>query len=97
MHIMKPDDNPFVVYTYAAGIAGQVGCFLTLIIGGSVVAGVLLDQLLGTRPLFIFLFLLGSIPLNLWAVYQYTRYKTKSLQAATRQKEDDISDNQLES
>jgi F0F1-type ATP synthase assembly protein I len=86
---MKPDRNPLSAYGLVAGIVGQVGCFLTLIAGGSVILGLLLDRVLGTKPLFLFLFLLGSIPLNLWAVYRYTRYKATSLQASLR-KEDEI-------
>jgi F0F1-type ATP synthase assembly protein I len=88
---MKPDNNPFSVYVLVAGVAGQVGCFLILIAGGAVILGLVLDQVLGTKPLFIFLLLLGSIPLNLWAVYRYTRYKTASLQTASK-KEETISD-----
>ena len=88
---MKPDQNPFSVYSLVASIVGQVGCFLILIAGGSVLLGVLLDRLFGTKPVFLILLLLGSIPLNLWAVYRYTRYKTRSVQASL-QKEGKIGD-----
>jgi F0F1-type ATP synthase assembly protein I len=88
---MKPDHNPFSVYVLVAGVVSQVGCLLTLIAGGAVVIGALLDQALGTKPLFIFVFVLGSIPLSLWAVYRYTRYKTKSLQSLSP-KEDAVRD-----
>lgn len=91
---MKPEKNPASVYLFAAGVAGQVGCVLVIIAGGSVVAGLLLDRLLGTRTLFTFLLLLGSIPLNLWAIYRYTLYQTKRLQAS--QKEENIRDEFLE-
>jgi F0F1-type ATP synthase assembly protein I len=77
---MKQQNDPSSTYVLAASIAGQVGCFLIVIAGGSILLGLLLDQLLGTKPFFLFVLLLGSIPLNLWAVYRYTRYKTKSLQ-----------------
>ncbi len=92
----KPNPDPASTYLLAVGVAGQVGCFLTLVAGGAVILGLLLDQLLGTKPIFLFVFLLGSIPLNLWAVYQYTRYKTKSLQSSASQKEDSLSDHKLE-
>jgi F0F1-type ATP synthase assembly protein I len=87
---MKPVRDAAPVYLLAAGVAAQVGCLLVVILGGGVVLGLLLDQLLGTKPLFIFLILLASIPLNLWAIYRYTIYQTKRLQAS--QKEDNIRD-----
>ncbi len=88
---MKPDQNPLSVYGLVAGIVGQVGCFLILIAGGAVLLGLALDQLFGTKPLFLFILLLGSIPLNLWAIFRYTRYKARSVQASL-QKEDKTSD-----
>ena len=50
---MKPENNPVPFYLTAAGAAGEVGCLLVLSAGGSVVLGLLFDQLLGTKPLFI--------------------------------------------
>jgi F0F1-type ATP synthase assembly protein I len=88
---MKTDKNGGSVYLFAAGVAGQIGCLLTLSVGGAVVLGLLLDRLLGTKTLFIFLLLVASIPLNLWAIYRYTIYQSKRLQASS-QKEDKISD-----
>lgn len=88
---MKPDNNPVPFYLTAAGAAGEVGCLLVFSAGGSVVLGLLLDQLLGTKPLFIFLLLLASIPLNLWMIYRYTLYKSRRLQASPK-KEDTVSD-----
>ncbi len=87
---MKPVKEATPIYLFAVNVAAQVGCLLILIVGGGVLLGLLLDQLLGTRPLFIFLVLLVSIPLNLWAIYRYTLYQTKRLQAS--QKEDNIRD-----
>jgi F0F1-type ATP synthase assembly protein I len=85
---MKPDKNPLSLYAFAAGVAGQVGCLLTVIVGGSVVLGLLLDRLLKTGHLFLFLLLGVSIPLNLWAIYRYTLYQSKRLQATSQNKED---------
>jgi F0F1-type ATP synthase assembly protein I len=89
---MKPDRNPASLYVFATGVAGQVGCFLTVIAGGSVLLGILLDQLLRTEHLFLFLFLIASIPLNLWAIYRYTLYQSKRLQATPQNKEDSTSE-----
>jgi len=90
---MKSNSNPASFYVFAAGVAGQVGCFLTIIAGGSVLLGLLLDQLLGTGHLFIFFLLIVSIPLNLWAIYRYTIYQSRRLQATPQKKEDSLSDN----
>lgn len=86
---MKSDKNPASVYLFAAGVAGQVGCLLTTIVGGAVLLGLFLDQALGTGRLFIFLLLVASIPLNLWAIYRYTLYQSKRLQAMTSAKKED--------
>jgi F0F1-type ATP synthase assembly protein I len=88
---MKPDSNPASFYVFAAGVAGQVGCFLTIIAGGSVLLGLLLDHVFNTGHLLLFLFLIASIPLNLWAIYRYTLYQTRRLQASS-QKEDSTSE-----
>jgi len=85
---MKPDKNPGSLYVFAAGIAGQVGCFLTLIVGGSVLLGLLLDKILKTGHTFLILLLLASIPLNILATYRYTLYRSKRLQATSQNKED---------
>ncbi len=88
---MKPEHNPVPFYLTAAGAAGEVGCLLVASAGGSVVLGLLLDHLLGTNHLFLFLLLLASIPINLWLIYRYTLYKSRRLQATTK-KEDTASD-----
>lgn len=90
-------NNPATAYLFAANVAGQIGCLLIFTVGGAVLIGLLLDQALGTRHIILFLFLIGSIPLNLFVIYRYTIYQSKRLQAsATQKKEESISDNQLE-
>ena len=89
---MKPEKNPASLYVFAAGVAGQVGCFLTIIAVGSVLLGLLLDQVFNTGHKLLFLFLIASIPLNLWAIYRYTVYQTRRLQT-TSPKEDSTSEN----
>ncbi len=84
----EPQDN---TYMLVAQVLGQVGCLLTVTIGGSIVLGLVLDGVLGTRPLFTFVAVLITVPLNLWLIYRYSRYKARTIQAATSQKEDDVS------
>ena len=91
---MKPVKNPMALYTVAVSTVGQVGCLLSITIAGFLGVGLLLDRLLGTKPLFLLIFLLGSIPLNLWMTYRYTLNKARSLQASSpQQKEENLSEN----
>jgi F0F1-type ATP synthase assembly protein I len=88
----NPNKNPMGLYTVAVSTAFQVGCLLIVAIGLALGLGLLLDRLLGTRPLFLVLLLLGSIPLNLWILYRFTLYKARTLQAPPTQKEETASD-----
>lgn len=89
---MKPNNDPGSTYGIVVGILGQVGCLILLIILGSLVAGLLLDQIFGTRPAFTFVLLLVSVPLTIGAIFIYSRYKAKKLQTVSNQKEEDISE-----
>lgn len=89
---MKPEHNPLSTYGLVAGVVGQVGCLILLVILGTLLLGIGLDEALGTRPAFIFIMLLVSVPLSIGTIYFYTRYKAKQLQGTTKQKEEDISE-----
>ena len=89
---MKPDNNTFSTYGLVANVVGQVGCLILLIVLGSMLVGFVLDQVFGTRPLFIFVLLLVSVPLTIWMLFAYTRHKAKELQGTSQQKEEDISE-----
>jgi hypothetical protein len=52
------------------GLAGQVGCLTFLIVILSLVAGLWLDRVLDTRPLFTILLVLGSAPLALFITFR---------------------------
>ena len=89
---MKPDNNPLATYGLVAGVVGQVGCLVLLVILGTLLLGLALDEALGTRSTFVLIMLLVSVPINLALIYFYTRYKAKQLQGTARQKEEDISE-----
>lgn len=89
---MKRNNNPLSTYGLVAGVVGQVGCLVLLVILGTILLGLVLDEALGTRPTFIFVMLLVSVPLNLAVLYFYTRHKARQLQGIARQKEEDISE-----
>lgn len=74
----------------AIKVIAQMGTLLVLIVGGSVGIGLLLDHLLGTRPVFIAVLILASVPVTLWTIYRYSLYQAKRISSS--QKEEKISD-----
>lgn len=89
---MKPDNNPLSTYGIVAGVVGQAGCLILLVVLGSMLVGFALDQIFGTKPTFLFVSLLVSLPVTIAVIFLYTRYKTKELQDTSNQKEEDISE-----
>ncbi len=89
---MKPNSNPFSTYGLVAGVVGQVGCLLLLIILGTFLLGLALDEALGTRPTFMFIMLVASVPVSIGAIFWYTRRKAGQLHRAARQKEEGLSE-----
>ena len=47
-----------------ASVVSQIGCVTVVIVVGALVAGLWVDKLMDTRPLFTVLFLLGSMPVS---------------------------------
>ena len=67
-----------------AAVAGQVGCVTLIIIVVALIAGLWLDNRFDTRPMFLAIFLLGSVPVTvlvmLWIVRSVTaRIKPSSV------------------
>jgi F0F1-type ATP synthase assembly protein I len=58
--------NNFALYS----VGGQVGCASLIIILLAVFAGIALDRILGTKPLFTIGLTLGSAPLSLYISYK---------------------------
>jgi F0F1-type ATP synthase assembly protein I len=58
--------NNFALYS----VGGEVGCASLIIILLAVFAGIALDKLLGTKPLFTIGLTLGSAPLSLYISYK---------------------------
>ena len=89
---MKPDNNPLSTYGMVAGVVGQVGCLILLVILGTMLLGWGLDEVLGTRPAIMFVMLLVSVPISIAAIFVYTRFKAGQLEGSAIQKEEDISE-----
>jgi len=63
---MNQDQQQINQAALLAGIIGQVGCLVVLIIGLALGAGILLDRFLGTRAIFTVLLMVGSVPVALY-------------------------------
>ena len=74
---MKDDNLPdkptaiqsaFSMTPVAVGL--EVGCLTIVIVVVAIAGGLLLDRLLGTKPLFTILLVLGSAPLSLFLTFK---------------------------
>ncbi len=63
----KPPTAPNLAL-YSVG--GQVGCATLIIVFAALFAGIGLDKLLGTKPVFTLLLTLGSAPISLYISYR---------------------------
>lgn len=63
---MNQDPKQINQAALMAGVVGQVGCLVVLIIGLALGAGVLIDRFLGTRAIFTVLLMVGSVPVALY-------------------------------
>jgi hypothetical protein len=59
-------------------VGGQVGCATLIIVFVALFVGIGLDTLLGTKPVFIILFTLGSAPLSIFITYKLAMRAVKS-------------------
>ena len=61
------DDRQHMVNALSlASMVSQIGCTTVVIVVGALLAGLWLDKMFDTRPLFTALFLLGSIPVSFY-------------------------------
>jgi F0F1-type ATP synthase assembly protein I len=69
-------------------VGGQVGCATLAIVLIALFAGIGLDKLLGTKPVFTIIFTLGSAPFSLFLTYKLAMRAVNSMnpkQPATAQ------------
>ena len=76
-----------------AGVIGQVGCVVVIIIGLALGAGILLDRFLETRAIFTVLFMVGSVPV---ALYITVRISMTAVSRAQKNFEEKENANQAE-
>lgn len=59
-----------------ASVAGQVGCLTLVIIFLALFAGIWLDRIMDSRPLFTIVLLIGSVPVTLFLMFRVVRAAT---------------------
>lgn len=82
MSDLKGDDKNRRQYVYnltLAAVAGQVGCFTLVIIFGALIAGLWLDRIFATKPLFTILFMVASMPVTLYIMFRVVRGATNRI------------------
>jgi len=60
-------------------VGGQIGCATLIIVLVSLFAGIGLDKLLGTKPIFTIIFTLGSAPFSLFLTYKLAMRAVNSI------------------
>ncbi len=65
-------------------ILGGVGCLVFLIVVLSLIAGLLLDRLFNTRPLFTLIFLIGSAPVTFVIIFWVVKRATRRLNLVSK-------------
>ena len=70
-----------------AGVIGQVGCVVVIIIGLALGAGILLDRFLETRAIFTVLFMVGSVPVALYITVRISMTAVSRAQQTFEEKE----------
>lgn len=65
-------------------VAGQVGCLTVGVIIVSLILGLFLDRQLDTRPVFTIVFLIGSIPVTLVAMFWVVKKATSQVKPVSK-------------
>ena len=65
-----PVENARTSLQLAFSVLGQIGALTLGVIIVALVAGILLDKLLSTRPLFTVLLMVGSFPVSYYIIYR---------------------------
>jgi F0F1-type ATP synthase assembly protein I len=73
-----PKGSPTVNNLAVFSVGAEVGCATIIIVFVALFVGIGLDKLLGTKPVFIILFTLGSAPLSIFITYKLAMRAVKS-------------------
>ncbi|MGD0610011.1 MAG: AtpZ/AtpI family protein [Anaerolineales bacterium] len=70
------NQRQYAINMTLASVAGQVGCLTLIIIFAALFAGLGLDKLLNTKPVFTLILLIGSVPLTLILMFRIVKAAT---------------------
>ncbi|MBT3322657.1 MAG: AtpZ/AtpI family protein [Anaerolineae bacterium] len=87
-HPKKYSDSRFnaIIMT----VVGQVGCLTPVIILVALFAGLWLDGYFETKPLFTILFIVGSAPISIFALYKIVKTATTKLKTDNENSKEDL-------
>lgn len=71
--------NPANANMAAAGLAGQIGCVVPVIILASVLGGLWLDRTFNTDKLFTLILVLGSLPVSIYLTFRLALRAVKEI------------------
>jgi F0F1-type ATP synthase assembly protein I len=63
----------------AAGLAGQIGCVVPVIILGSVLLGIFLDKTFGTGKVITLIMVLASLPVSIYLTFRLAMRAVKEI------------------
>jgi F0F1-type ATP synthase assembly protein I len=71
-----------------AAAAGQVGCLTLIIVVGAVLIGLWLDSTFDTKPVLTLIFVIGSVPVSVIAMFITARAAARRLKMQQPKRED---------
>jgi len=69
-----------------AAVASQVGCLTLVIIFGALIAGLWLDRMFATKPLFTMIFMIASLPVTLYVMFKVAQSATNRMKPVIEKK-----------
>jgi ABC-type transport system involved in cytochrome c biogenesis permease subunit len=78
------NQRQYAINMTLASVAGQVGCLTLGIIFVALFAGLGLDKLLNTKPIFTLTLLIGSVPLTLILMFRIVKAATDHIRPTAK-------------
>jgi F0F1-type ATP synthase assembly protein I len=98
MSIFKPqegtDSKQYSLNLALTMVAGQVGCLTTVFIVVALLLGMFIDSRLGTKPTFMIIFVVGSVPITLGAMFWVVRNVTSRIKTSTQEKSENLQEDE---
>ncbi len=93
----KQSSNPYIqgmlLGPEVTGVIGQVAFMSVFIIGAGLGAGILLDRMLDSKPMFTLVGILISLPLHMWLVYKIAMRAVNQVAERTQKNQNQTNQN----